>query len=65
MPYTEQQKQSIYKYRKENPESTKNRLTVYMSPEIKDLLQNLADQTGESKAELIRRLITEEAQRLL
>jgi hypothetical protein len=61
--YTEQQKKSIYKYRKENPESTKNRITVTLPAKDKALLQAVSDRTGESKSELVRRLVNEEAER--
>ena len=63
MGYTEQQKKSIYKYRKENPESTKNRITITLPAKDKELLQAVADHTKESKSELVRRLVNEEAER--
>lgn len=64
MGYTEQQKKSIYKYRKENPNSTKNRITLTLRADDKALLQAVSDHTGESKSELVRRLVNEEARRL-
>ena len=39
------------------------RLSLYLKPEDKKALQALTERTGESKAELIRRLIYEEARR--
>lgn len=63
MPYTEQQKKAIYKYREKNPNSTRNRMTVTMRDQDKERLQALAEMTGESKSELVCRLIYEEAQR--
>lgn len=64
MPYTEQQKKAIYKYRESKPESTKNRITITMSEKDKKTLQAVSDRTGESKSELVRRLVNEESQRL-
>ena len=63
MAYTEQQKKAIYKYREKNPDSTRNRMTITMRDQDKERLQALADLTGESKSELVCRLIYEEAQR--
>ena len=63
MAYTEQQKKAIYKYREKNPDSTRNRMTITMREHDKERLQALAEKTGESKSELVCRLIYEEAQR--
>lgn len=63
MAYTEQQKKAIYKYREKNPNSTRNRMTITMRDQDKERLQTLAEKTGESKSELVCRLIYEEAQR--
>ena len=40
------------------------RLSLYLTPEDKETLAQLAEKTGESKAALIRRLITEEKDRV-
>lgn len=64
MSYTEQQKKAIYGYRERNPDSTKNRITITLNAEDKALLQTVSDHTGESRSELVRRLVTEEAHRL-
>ena len=64
MAYTEQQKRAIYEYRERNPDSTKNRITITLSAEDKALLQRVSTHTGESRSELVRRLVNEEAQRL-
>ena len=63
MGYTEQQKKAIYKYREKSPDSTKNRITITLGAQDKALLQAVSDHTGESKSELVRRLVSEEAQR--
>ena len=63
MAYTEQQKKAIYKYRKKSPDSTRNRMTVTMRDQDKERLQALAKMPGESKSELVCRLICEESQR--
>ena len=64
MLYDEKQKQRIYKYRRENPDSTKNRITITLNADDKALLKAVSDHTGESRSELVRRLVNEEAQRL-
>ena len=64
MAYTEQQKKAIYKYREKNPNSTRNRMTITMQDQDKERLQALAEKTGESKSEIVCRLICEEAQRV-
>lgn len=64
MAYTEQQKKSIYKYREGNPDSTKNRITITLNADDKALLKAVSDRTGESRSELVRRLVREEAKRL-
>lgn len=64
MAYTEQQKKAIYKYREKNPDSTRNRMTVTMRDQDKERLQAIADMTGESKSEIICRLIDEESKRM-
>ena len=64
MAYTEQQKRAIYKYREGKPDSTKNRITITLNADDKALLKAVSDHTGESRSELVRRLVNEEAQRL-
>ena len=64
MQYDEKQKQRIYKYRRENPDSTKNRITITLGTLDKELMQKVASHTGETRSELVRRLVTEEAHRL-
>lgn len=64
MPYTEQQKKAIYKYRESKPESTKNRITITLTETDKKKLQAVADRTSESRSELVRRLVNEEAERI-
>ena len=64
MAYTEQQKKAIYKYREKNPDSTRNRMTVTMRDQDKERLQTLSEMTGESKSEIVCRLIAEELERV-
>lgn len=61
MAYGEAQRAAIYRYRDKNPDSTKNRMTIMLTPEDKAVLQAVSDRTGESRSEIMRRLLWGEA----
>lgn len=62
--YDEKVKERIYRYQAGKGKENTARLSLYLTPEDKRLLAQLAEKTGESKAALIRRLITEEKDRV-
>ena len=61
MAYGEVQRAAIYRYRDKHPDSTKNRMTIMLTPEDKSVLQAVSDRTGENRSEVMRRLLWEEA----
>ena len=62
--YDDKVRERIYRYRAGKGKENTARLSLYLTPEDKRLLAQLAEKTGESKAALIRRLITEEKDRV-
>lgn len=62
--YDEKARERIYRYQAGRGKETTARLSLYLTPEDKETLKQLAEKTGESKAALIRRLITEEKDRV-
>ena len=62
--YDEKVKERIYRDLAGKGKENTARLSLYLTPEDKRLLAQLAEKTGESKAALIRRLITEEKDRV-
>ena len=58
--YDEKARERMYRYQAGRGKETTARLSLYLTPEDKETLKQLAEKTGESKAALIRRLITEE-----
>lgn len=62
--YDEKARERMYKYQAGKGKETTARLSLYLTPEDKETLAKLAEKTGESKAALIRRLITEEKGRV-
>ncbi len=45
-------------------QAAKDRMTIMMKQDDKDALQAISDQTGESRAAIVRRLIWEELKRV-
>lgn len=62
--YDEKARERMYRYQAGKGKETTARLSLYLTPEDKKILAQLAEKTGESKAALIRRLITEEFDRV-
>ena len=62
--YDEKARERIYRYQAGKGKETTARLSLYLTPEDKETLKQLAEKTGESKAALIRRLIAEEKDRV-
>lgn len=62
--YDDKVKERIYRYQAGKGKENTARLSLYLTPEDKETLKQLAEKTGESKAALIRRLITEEKDRV-
>ena len=62
--YDEKARERMYRYQAGRGKETTARLSLYLTPEDKEALKQLAEKTGESKAALIRRLITEEKNRV-
>ena len=62
--YDEKARERMYRYQAGRGKETTARLSLYLTPEDKETLKQLAEKTGESKAALIRRLITEEKYRV-
>lgn len=62
--YDEKARERMYKYQAGKGKETTARLSLYLTPEDKETLKQLAEKTGESKAALIRRLIAEEKDRV-
>ena len=62
--YDEKARERMYRYQAGRGKETTARLSLYLTPEDKETLKQLAKKTGESKAALIRRLITEEKDRV-
>lgn len=62
--YDEKTRERMYRYQAGKGKETTARLSLYLTPEDKEMLAQLAEKTGESKAALIRRLITEEKDRV-
>lgn len=59
MTYTEAHKRAQLKYRK----TKRARMELEMSPEEMEMINRLAEKTGESRTALIKRLVKEEAER--
>ena len=62
--YDEKARERMYRYQAGKGKETTARLSLYLTPEDKETLKQLAEKTGESKAALIRRLVTEEKNRV-
>ena len=62
--YDEKARERMYRYQAGKGKETTARLSLYLTPEDKETLKQLAEKTGESKAALIRRLIIEEKNRV-
>lgn len=62
--YDEKARERMYRYQAGKGKETTARLSLYLTPEDKETLKQLAEKTGESKAALIRRLITDEKERV-
>ena len=62
--YDEKARERMYRYQAGKGKETTARLSLYLTPEDKETLAQLSEKTGESKAALIRRLITEEKDRV-
>ena len=62
--YDEKARVRMYRYQAGKGKETTARLSLYLTPEDKETLKQLAEKTGESKAALIRRLIAEEKDRV-
>ena len=64
--YDDKARARTAKYRRTEAgaQAAKDRMTIMMKQDDKDALQAISDQTGESRAAIVRRLIWEEYGRL-